>query len=147
WEPATSKLITSLAASNNPINALVFSPTGNLFSAGEDNQLTQWDHRNGTRVQTLLVPVSPQASNSSQRSGLPSAGERLSLALHTPQTVEPRAARSVAGTISRFMEQALDWLIPSASAATLPGAGHPILLITAAPATFSTFYKDTVTTE
>ena len=41
----------------------------------------------------------------------------------------------------------MDWLLPSASAATLPGAGHPILLITAAPATFSTFYTEILNTE
>jgi len=79
--------------------------------------------------------------------GPASAVTAWSLARQAPRAREPRRVSSVASTISGWIEQALDWLVPSAQAATLPGAGHPILLITSASATFSSFYTEILNTE
>jgi WD40 repeat protein len=62
WEVATHRLVSSIAAQQEPVNAVAFSPDGKLLATGTGDWQTErsgevrlWDPRTGKLVQTVIV--------------------------------------------------------------------------------------------
>ncbi len=148
WNPATGQLRRQLAGAPAAVNALAFDPQGNLHSASESGELSEYNTDNGDKVETLSVPISsapePQSSNSwGAFSQSVNASSRVD-----DKRLSGKNENSSLAAVSAIATKLLDWLIPVANADPNQGAGGPILVITpSATSGFGHYYAEILRTE
>jgi WD40 repeat protein len=147
WNPATGELKKQLAGSV-PVNALTFSPDGNLHSAAENGELNEFNTDSGDKLDTISVPVTlPALEPQSYFEGANS--NKTSLASTNFDNIVGNEKSNPGLTIvNTLAAKVFDWLIPVANADPNQGTGGPILVITpTATPGFGNYYAEILRNE
>jgi WD40 repeat protein len=154
WNPAAGQLRKKLTKSPATVNTLAFDPKGNLHSASENGEISEFDIGNGTKVETITVPIpdsiEPQSSLSDSPIFLSRPSSESTFLSNINLTLNVEKINQNSTVLNGFVERILEWIIPAANAAIPPAPGGPILIITSAsstPPNFGAYYSEILRTE
>ena len=154
WDVATGKLLNTLQTNNGAINALLFLPSGRLLSADESGQISEWDVGTFRKLKSVKPSRQPRVQAkalSSLQDGVPALGAFAYDESRDGGSTD--AGQHNHGVAADIVGRLLDWLIPAASAATLPdpnlGPGGPILVVTSSSldGKYGKYYAEILRTE